>query len=102
MSLQGLVDATASALGGAREMYGPAVTATGLPSTAGLQSVKTDLGVAVDSVPAMWRGSGAEGYQQPGGRGAAALDNVIGADGRVGPQVIAPSTDTPAGKQVLV
>ena len=129
MSLQGLVDATATALGGARDMYGPAATATGLPSTAGLQSLKTDLSAAVDSVPATWRGSGGEGYKQSGGNGVAALDNVIGADGRVGPQVvtasadsrdgrsgmnsvvsdtrsgvnaIAPSTDTPAGKQVLV
>jgi peptidoglycan DL-endopeptidase CwlO len=129
ISLQGLVDATAAALGGAREMYGPAATATGLPSTAGLQSLKTDLSVAVDSVPTTWRGSGGEGYKQSGGNGVAALDNVIGADGGVGPQVvaasadsrdgrsgmnsvvsdtrngvnaIAPSTDTPAGKQVLV
>lgn len=31
MSLQGLVDATATALGGARDMYGQAATATGLP-----------------------------------------------------------------------
>ena len=129
MSLQGLVDATATALGGARDMYGPAATATGLPSTAGLQSLKTDLSAAVDSVPTTWRGNGGEGYKQSGGNGVAALDNVIGADGRVGPQVvtastdsrdgrsgmntvvsdtrngvnaIAPSTDTPAGKQVLV
>ena len=129
MSLQGLVDATATALGGARDMYGPAATATGLPSTAGLQSLKTDLSAAVDSVPTTWRGSGGEGYKQSGGNGVAALDNVIGADGRVGPQVvtastdsrdgrsgmntvvsdtrsgvnaIAPSTDTPAGKQALV
>jgi hypothetical protein len=129
MSLQGLVDATATALGGARDMYGPAVTATGLPSTAGLQSLKTDLSAAVDSVPTTWRGDGGEGYKQSGGNGVAALDNVIGADGRVGPQVvtastdsrdgrsgmntvvsdtrngvnaIAPSTDTPAGKQALV
>ena len=129
MSLQGLVDATATALGGARDMYGPAATATGLPSTAGLQSLKTDLSAAVDSVPTTWRGNGGEGYKQSGGNGVAALDNVIGADGRVGPQVvtastdsrdgrsgmntvvsdtrngvnaIAPSTDTPAGKQALV
>ncbi|MGY4646601.1 hypothetical protein [Mycobacterium sp. URHB0021] len=95
MSLQGLVDATARALGGAREMYGPAATATGLPSTAGLQSVKTDLSVAVDAVPTTWWGSGAEGYQHSGGNGIAALDNVIGADGRVGPQVVAASTDFP-------
>jgi hypothetical protein len=129
MSLQGLVDATATALGGARDMYGPAATATGLPSTAGLQSLKTDLSVSLDSVPQTWRGSGGEGYKQSGGNGVAALDNVIGADGQVGPQVvaastdsrdgrsgmngvvndtrngvnaIAPSTDTPAGKQALV
>ena len=129
MSLQGLVDATATALGGARDMYGPAATATGLPSTAGLQSLKTDLSAAVDSVPTTWRGDGGEGYKQSGGNGVVALDNVIGADGRVGPQVvtastdsrdgrsgmntvvsdtrngvnaIAPSTDTPAGKQALV
>jgi cell wall-associated NlpC family hydrolase len=129
MSLQGLVDATATALGGARDMYGPAATATGLPSTAGLQSLKTDLSASLDSVPQTWRGSGGEGYKQSGGNGVAALDNVIGADGQVGPQVvaastdsrdgrsgmngvvndtrngvnaIAPSTDTPAGKQALV
>ena len=129
MSLQGLVDATATALGGAREMYGPAATATGLPSTSGLQSLKTDLGVAVDSAPMTWRGAGGGGYQLSGGKGVAALDSVVGADGQVSPQVvaasnesrngrsgmntvvsdtrsgvnaIAPSTDTPAGKQVLV
>ena len=129
MSLQGLVDATATALGGAREMYGPAATATGLPSTSGLQSLKTDLGVAVDSAPMTWGGAGGGGYQLSGGKGVAALDSVVGADGQVSPQVvaasnesrngrsgmntvvsdtrsgvnaIAPSTDTPAGKQVLV
>ena len=129
MSLQGLVDATASALGGARELYGPAASASGLPSTSGLQSLKTDLRVSVDTVPATWSGRGGEGYRVTGGNGVAALDNVIGADRGVGPQVvaasnesrdgrsgmngvvsdirsgvnaIAPSTDTPAGKQVLV
>jgi hypothetical protein len=129
MSLQGLVDATATALGGARDLYGRAAPATGLPSTSGLQSLKTDLSASVDMVPATWRGSGGEGYTQTGGNGVAALDNVVGADGRVAPQVItasgeardgrsgmttvlsdtragvkaiAPSTDTPAGKTLLV
>jgi hypothetical protein len=129
MSLQGLVDATATSLGGARDMYGPGATATGLPSTAGLQSLKTDLTGSLDTVPRTWRGNGGEGYKQSGGNGIAALDNVIRADGQVGPQVvaastdsrdgrsgmngvvndtrngvnaIAPSTDTPAGKQALV
>ena len=129
MSLQGLVDATADALGGARELYGPAASASGLPSTSGLQNLKTDLRVSVDTVPATWSGRGGEGYKLTGGGGVAALDNVIGADRGVGPQVvaasnesrdgragmngvvsdtrsgvnaIAPSTDTPAGKQVLV
>src|ERR1700752_2437298 len=129
MSLQGLVDAAETALGGARELYGSAAAASGLPSSAGLQSLKTDLAVAVDAVPQTWRGSGGEGYKQQGGNGVAALDNVVGADSRVGPSVvaassdsrdgrsgmttvvgdtragvraIAPSTDTPAGKQVLV
>jgi len=98
MSLQGLVDATATALGGARDMYGPAATATGLPSTAGLQSLKTDLSAAVDSVPTTWRGDGGEGYKQSGGNGVAALDNVIGADGRVVPQVVTASTDSRDGR----
>jgi len=129
MSLQGLVDATATALDGAREMYGPAATATGLASTEGLRGLKNTLSVAVDSVPMTWRGDGGGGYQLSGGKGVAALDNVVIADGQVGPQVvaatnesrdgrsgmntvvsdtrsgvnaIAPSTDTPAGKQVLV
>ncbi|BBY96415.1 hypothetical protein MGALJ_60840 (plasmid) [Mycobacterium gallinarum] len=129
MSLQGLVDATATALGGARELYGQAAQASGLPSTSGLQSLKTDLRASVDTVPATWRGAGGEGYKLTGGNGVAALDNVVGADARVGPQVvaasnesrdgrsgmngvvsdtragvnaIAPSTDTPAGKTVLV
>ena len=129
MSLQGLVDATATALGGARDLYGQAPTATGLASTSGLQSLKTDLRASVDTVPATWRGSGGEGYKQAGGNGVTVLDNVVGADNRVGPQVvtasnesrdgrsgmtnvvsdtragvnaIAPSTDTPAGKTVLV
>ena len=129
MSLQGLVDATATALGGAREMYGQAVPASGLPSSSGLQSLRNDLRASVDTVPATWRGGGGEGYRLAGGNGVIALDNVIGADGRVGPQVvaasnesregrtgmngvvsdtragvnaIAPSTDTPAGKTVLV
>ncbi|WP_082691787.1 hypothetical protein [Mycobacterium sp. IS-1556] len=129
MSLQGLVDATATALGGARELYGQAAPAAGLPSTSGLQSLKTDLRVSVDTVPASWSGRGGEGYKLTGGNGVAALDNVIGADRGVGPQVvtasnesrdgrsgmngvvsdtragvnaIAPSTDTPAGKTVLV
>ena len=129
MSLQGLVDSTAAALGGARDMYGAAPTASGLPSTGGLQSLKTDLSASVNSVPATWRGAGGEGYKQTGGNGVGALDDVVRADGRIGPQVvaasnesregrsgmttvvsdtrngvnaIAPSTDTPAGKQVLV
>ena len=129
MSMQGLVDATATALGGARELYGQAPTATGLPSTTGLRNLKTDLRTSVDTVPATWGGRGGEGYRQAGGNGITALDNVITADGRVGPQVvsasnesrdgragmngvvsdtragvnaIAPSTDTPAGKTVLV
>ncbi|MCV7372113.1 hypothetical protein H5P33_05225 [Mycolicibacterium arabiense] len=129
MSLQGLVDATAHALGGARELYGQAPAASGLPSTGGLQSLKTDLSASVDSVLASWRGGGGEGYKLAGGNGVAALSDVVGADNRVGPLVvtasnesgdgragmnnvfsdtrsgvnaIAPSTDTPAGKQVLV
>ena len=129
MSLQGLVDSTAAALGGARDMYGAAPTASGLPSTGGLQSLKTDLSASVNSVPATWRGAGGEGYKQTGGNGVGALDDVVRADGRIGPQVVAasnesregrsgmtsvvsdtrngvnaitPSTDTPAGKQVLV
>ena len=83
MSLQGLVDATATALGGAREMYGPAATATGLPSTDGFQSLKTTLGVALDSAPTTWRGAGGGGYQHSGGNGVAALDAVVDADGQV-------------------
>ena len=129
MSLQGLVDATATTLGGARDLYGQAPTARGLPSTSGLQSVKSDLSASVDIVPTTWRGGGGEGYKQAGGNGVTALDNVMGADTRVGPQVvtaanesrdgrvgmtgvvsdtrsgvnaIAPTTDTPAGKAVLV
>ena len=84
MSLQGLVDATADVLGGARDMYGQAVPASGLPSATGLQSLKTDLRVSVDTVPATWRGSGGEGFKVAGGSGITALDNVIGADNRVG------------------
>lgn len=61
MSLQGLVDATATALGGARELYGQAAQASGLPSTSGLQSLKTDLRASVDTVPATWRGAGERG-----------------------------------------
>jgi hypothetical protein len=129
MSLQGLVDATATSLDGARALFGQPVPASGLPSTSGLQSLKTDLGAAVDTVPATWRGGGGEGYKTAGGNGVAALDTVVGADRGVGPQVvtasnesrdgrsgmngvvadtragvnaIAPSTDTPAGKTVLV
>lgn len=78
MSLQGLVDATATALGGARELYGQAAPASGLPSTSGLQSLKTDLRVSVDTVPASWSGRGGQGYRLTGGNGVAALDNVIG------------------------
>ena len=129
MSLQGLVDAASTALGGARDMYGPAATASGLPSTVGLRSLKTTLAVANGSVPATWQGSGGGGYQLSGGRLVSELDAVVGADGRVGPHVvnagsdsragrsgmtnvvsdtrmgvnaIAPSTDTPAGKQAMV
>jgi hypothetical protein len=106
-----------------------AAPSAGLPSTSGLQSLKPDLSASVDSVPATWRGSGGEGYKLASGNGVTALDNVIGADNRVGPGVIAssnesrdgragmngvvsdtrtgvnaiaPSTDTPAGKTVLV
>ncbi|AFM20233.1 hypothetical protein Mycch_5569 (plasmid) [Mycolicibacterium chubuense NBB4] len=129
MSLQGLVDGTATSLDGARALYGQPVPASGLPSTGGLQSLKTDLAASVDTVPASWGGRGGEGYKLAGGHGVAALDNAVGADRGVGPQVvtasnesrdgrsgmnnvvsdtragvhaIAPSTDTPAGKTVLV
>ncbi len=84
MSLQGLVDATADAFGGARDRWGSAAQAAGLPSTSGLQSSKTDLKASVDTVPATWWRSGGEGYKQAGGNGIAALDNVVGADNRVG------------------
>ncbi len=94
MSLQGLVDATATALGGARELYGQAPTATGLPSTSGLQNLKTDLRTSLDTVPATWGGRGGEGYKQAGGNGITALDNVISADGRVGPQVVSASNES--------
>ncbi|MEN4466863.1 hypothetical protein VXE65_32995, partial [Mycolicibacterium conceptionense] len=129
MSLQGLVHATEIALGGARELYGSAAPASGLPSASGLQSLKTSLGAGLESVPENWRGAGGEGYRLSGYKGVAALDSVVGADERVGPQVvaasndsregksgmtnvvsdtrsgvsaIAPSTDTPVGKKVLV
>jgi hypothetical protein len=129
MSLQGLVDATAAALNGGRKMYGPAATATGLPSRAGLQVVKTGLGSSIAATPATWRGAGGGGYRRSGGEAVTALDRVLGADGQVSPRVvqastesrdgraamntvvsdnrsgvaaIAPSTDTPAGKQALV
>ncbi|WP_269436591.1 MaoC/PaaZ C-terminal domain-containing protein [Mycolicibacterium mengxianglii] len=98
MSLQGLVDATATALGGARELYGQAPTATGLPSTSGLQNLKTDLRTSLDTVPATWGGRGGEGYKQAGGNGITALDNVISADGRVGPQVVSASNESRDGR----
>ena len=129
MSLQGLVDATATSLDGARALFGQPVPASGLPSTSALQSLRTDLRASVDTVPAIWSGGGGEGYKTAGGNGVTALDTVVGADRGVGPQVvtasnesrdgrsgmngvvadtragvnaIAPSTDTPAGKTVLV
>jgi len=54
-----------------------------LPSTAGLQSLKSDLSASVESGATTWRGDGGGGDKQSGGNGIAALDNVIGADGQV-------------------
>ncbi len=129
MFLQGLVDATETALGCGRDLFGPAPQSTGWASTSGLHSLRGDLSRSVDTVPASWRGSGGEAYQKAGGAGILALDNVIDADNQVTPRVgtaaedarngrsgmttvvndtrsgvnaIAPSTDTPAGKTVMV
>lgn len=129
MSLQGLVDAAATALGGARGLFGPAALGSGFASTAGLQGVRAGLSASLDSVPLTWQGSGGAGYGRSGGAAVSALDAVTGADVGVSPRVvvaagesregrsgmntvvgdaragvsaIAPATDTPAGKQILV
>ena len=129
MSLDALVEAVGQSLGDARQLYGPAPQAGGFGSTDGLSAGRDGVAQAGRAADQQWRGAGGSTYVQAAGNHVTALDSVIGADQgtapgldgsadqsrqgrngmntvvedtRNGVAALAPSTDTPAGKQQLV
>ena len=129
MSLDALVEAVGQSLGDARQLYGPAPQAGGFGSTDGLSAGRDGVAQAGGAADQQWRGAGGSTYVQAAGNHVTALDSVIGADEgtapgldgsadqsrqgrngmntvvedtRNGVAALAPSTDTPAGKQQLV
>ncbi|MGH3556018.1 MAG: C40 family peptidase [Mycobacterium sp.] len=129
MSLDALVREVAQALGDARRLFGPAPVPGGLGTAGGLGSGRDAVSQANGAAAQNWSGAGGSSYVASSGERVAALDSVIGADEgttaglggsadastrgrggtdavindtRAGVAAIAPSTDTPAGRQQLV
>jgi peptidoglycan DL-endopeptidase CwlO len=129
MSLDALVEAVGQSLGDARQLYGPAPQDGAFGSTDGLSAGRDGVAQASGAADQHWRGVGGSTYVQAAGNHVEALDSVIGADQgtapgldgsadqsrqgrnamttvvedtRNGVAALAPSTDTPAGKQQLV
>ncbi|MGH3263177.1 MAG: hypothetical protein ACRDNS_14410, partial [Trebonia sp.] len=129
MSLDALVHEVAQALGDARRLFGPAPAPGGLGTAGGLGNGRDAVTQANGAAAQTWSGAGGSSYAAASGGRVAALDSAIGADEgttaglggsadastrgrggmdavvndtRVGVAAIAPSTDTPAGRQQLV
>ena len=129
MSLDGLVAQVGQVLGDARSLYGAAPQGGGWSSTQALSAGRDGIATA-GGVVAGWGGAASSTHLAASGGRVLALDNVIGADGATGSgfggaadtsqsgrngmtgvvddtrrgvaAIIAPSTDTAAGKRQLV
>jgi len=129
MSLDALVHEVGQALGDARRLFGSAPLPGGWGAAGGLGRGRDAVSQATGAAAQTWRGAGASSYVPAGGgqvreldsvisadegiaaglggsaeasaRGRSGMDTVLG-DTRVGVAAIAPSTDTPAGRQQLV
>jgi peptidoglycan DL-endopeptidase CwlO len=129
MSLDGLVAQVGQALGAARGLFGPAPTGGGWGTTGGLGAGRDAVSAVGGAAAQNWRGSSAPTYVAASSGQVKALDSMIGADEATGPGLtatagtaaqgrggmdavisdtragaaaLAPSTDTPAGKQQLL
>jgi hypothetical protein len=129
MSLDALVAEVGQALGGARRLFGEAPASGEWGSTGALGGGRDAVSQACGAAAQNWRGAGRATYVSASGGQVAALDSVIGADRSTGPGLaggaeesrtgrrgmdsvvndtrsgvaaLAPTTDTPAGKQQLV
>jgi len=129
MSLDALVHEVDQALGDARRLFGPAPMPGGWAASGGLASGRDALYQARGAAAQTWSGASGSSYVSASGGRVKALDGVIGADAgttagsagsadastrgrggmdavindtRAGVTAIAPSTDTPAGRQQLV
>lgn len=129
MSLDALVAEVGQALGDARGLFGPAPEAGEWASTAGLGTGRDGVRQVIGAAARDWTGVGASTYVRTSSGQVQALDSVIGADQgtspgfaatadssrggrggmdnvvsdtRTGVAALAPTTDTPAGRQQLV
>ncbi len=129
MSLDALVHEVNRALGDARGLFGSAPTPGGLGTAGGLGAGRDAVSQASGGAARTWSGAGGANYVAASGGRVAALDSVIDADAgttaglggsadasargrgamnaviddaRAGVAAIAPSTDTPTGRQYLV
>jgi cell wall-associated NlpC family hydrolase len=129
MSLDALVHEVGQALGDARQLFGPAPVPGGWAAGGGLAGGRDAVSQANGTAAQTWSGAGGSSYVAASGGQVKALDGVIGADEgtttglagsadasargrggidavvnhtRAGVAAIAPSTDTPAGRQQLV
>ncbi|MGV7254604.1 hypothetical protein PJI20_10015 [Mycobacterium kansasii] len=129
MSLDALVEQVAQTLGGARQLYGVAPRSSQWGSTSALSGGRKVVWQASGAAAQSWRGASGSTYVSASGGQIQALDSVVGADRGTGPRfghsaaesragrrgmdsvindtrsgvaALAPSTDTPAGRQQLV
>ena len=129
MSLDALVHEVDQALGDAQRLFGSAPVPGGWGAAGGLGSGRDAVSQASGAAAQTWRGEGASSYVPASGGQVTALDSVIGTDEgtaagftgsaeasargrsgmdavlddtRAGVAAIAPSSDTPAGRQQLV
>jgi peptidoglycan DL-endopeptidase CwlO len=129
MSLEALVHEVGQALGDARRLFGSAPVPGGWGAGGGLGSGRNAVSQANGAAAQTWSGAGGSNYVATGRGQVTALDSVISADKgttaglggsadasargragmdavvddtRAGVAAIAPSTDTPVGRQQLV
>ncbi|WP_454561773.1 hypothetical protein [Mycobacterium haemophilum] len=129
MSLEVLVHEVGQALGHAQRLFGSAPVPGGLGTTGGLSSSRDAVAQANGAAARTWNGAGRSRYVATSSGQVSALDSVIGADAgttaeldgsadasargrsgidtvinntRAGVAAIAPSTDTPTGRQQLL
>jgi len=129
MSLDALVHEVDQALGDARRLFGSAPVPGGWGAAGGLGSGRDAVSQANGAAAQTWSGAGGSSYVAASGGQVTAMDSVMGADQgtteglsgsaeasargrggmdavidgtRAGVAAIAPSTDTPAGRQQLV